>query len=64
MTEYVSKFDSRRRLRVLKATKTSISFEVDRKVINKQTGEIKIESRPRETTPELFAILIKAYDKV
>lgn len=64
MTEiYKSTLTPGLRLRITERGKKSISFEVDRKTTDKRTGEVKIDVRKRETTPALFDVLIKAYEK-
>lgn len=59
--EFVSDFDETRRLIIRDSNKKSITVEVDRRVIDKNTGEIKLDRRTREVPISILPVLMKSY---
>lgn len=53
--------ESGRTATVLKVTTKTITVEVERRVLNRNTGELKTEKRTREVPVDLWPTFAKAY---
>jgi hypothetical protein len=61
--KYISAQGTNLRLTVKEVTPADVTFEVERKIVDRKTGELTIETRERTVPKELWRHVISAYSK-
>jgi hypothetical protein len=60
---YISSQGTNLRLTVKAVKKVDVSFEVERRIVDRKTGELTIETRERTVPKELWRHVISAYEQ-
>jgi len=63
-TKYVSKLQPELKMTLKKSTNVEVTAEVDRRILDKNTGEIRVDKRTVTVPKENWKFWVMAYEEV